>query len=158
METLITRILANAKGRSLTQSFYIDFCTQIKETYEISPPGKVRLTSVKRDVPNHWLIIQFNIAHRRVVDEVGIRWSGNEVTVDFLPGGATTNSICFIDDYGLRWVSLDYSKAAPTLSQREKADIERMLTNIYAIAQYYKPYLRFILGHLSVLKSKEKKV
>lgn len=122
----------------------------------MSPPGKVRLTSVKRDVPNHWLIIQFNIAHRRVVDEVGIRWSGNEVTVDFLPGGATTNSICFIDDYGLRWVTLDYSKAAPTLSISEKADIERILGNIYATSQHYKPYLRFILGHLSVLRTKEK--
>lgn len=155
----------------MTQTFYVDFCTQIKQAYEVSPPGKVRLTSVKRDVPNHWLIIQFGIAHRRVQDEVGVRWSGDEVTVDFLPGGAATNSICFIDDYGLRWVSLDYSKAAPTLSISEKADIEkaslrrnystakcrRILRNIYAIAQHYKPYLQFILGHSSVLRTKETK-
>lgn len=141
----------------MSKTFYLDFCTRLKQAYEVSPPGKVRLTSVKRDVPNHWLIIQFGIAHRRVFDEIGIRWSGNEVTVDFLPGGAATNSICFIDDYGLRWVQLDYSKAAPTLSSNEKADIERILRNIYAIAQHYKPMLRFILGHSSVLKTKEQK-
>ncbi|MGL5926222.1 MAG: hypothetical protein ACRC32_25285 [Chroococcidiopsis sp.] len=156
METLTTSLLANAKASSLTQPFLLDFITRIKQAYETEPPGRVFSTIVKRDLPNNWIILQFNIHHTRKVDEVGIRWSGNELTVDFLPGGAIAIPICFIDDYGLRWVQMNYSKACPVLKPQDKADIERILTNIYQITQFYKPQLRFILGHSSKVQVKEK--
>lgn len=153
METITPTILEENR---LNKPFYTDFCTQIKESYEVSPPGRVFSTIVRRDLPNNWILLQFNLDHPRKTDEIGIRWSGTEVTVDFLPGlamaspvrGATFASpICCLDNYGLRWVTLDYSKAAVKLSKQEKNDIERIITNVYGIAQYYKPYLRFILGH-----------
>lgn len=149
----------------MTQPFLLDFITRIKQAYETEPPGKVFSTIVKRDLPNNWLTLQFNIHHARKVDEIGIRWSGNELTVDFLPGGAMASPvraatfaipICFIDDYGLRWVQMNYSKACPVLKPQDKADIERIITNIYGITQFYKPQLRFILGHSSKVQVKEK--
>ena len=142
----------------MTQTFLLDFITQIKQAYEAEPPGRVFSVIDKPDLSNKWLILQFNIDHPRKVDEIGIRWSDMELTVDFLPASALAVPICFIDNRGLRWITLDYFKSCQVLNKKEKADIERILTNIYAIAQYYKPYLRFVLKNSSVLKSKEKKV
>ncbi len=134
-------------------TFLLDFALQIKQTYEHAPPGLVRFRSVNLDSKSNWLIFQFGITHARKLDEIGIRWSGNEVTVDFLPGGTKTNTVCFIDDYGLRWVMLDCSRSCHVPSEGEKKDIERILTNVYAIANHYKPMLRFLIGHSSQIKT-----
>lgn len=136
------------EGNSLTESFFLDFTRRVKQAYEYAPPGKITLVTADLDSCGNWLVIQFNLAGAsRKLDEIGIRWSGDEVTVDFLPGGTTTNSVCFVDDYGLRWVMLDCSRTCliPSIN-REKKDIERIVECVYAIAQYYKPQLRFLIG------------
>lgn len=154
LETINPRIL---EEDSLNQSFLLDFASQVKSAYLAFAPSPVRLISVNNDAPNNWLIMQFGITHARKLDEIGIRWSGDEVTVDFLPGGSTTCNVCFKDNYGLRWVMLDCSRSSLHFTKQEKADIERIITNVYAIAQHYKNELQFIIGHSAEVRTKERK-
>jgi hypothetical protein len=134
-------------------TFLLDFCCQVKHAYEHTPPAKVRFNSINLDSASNWLVFQFGIDHLRKTDEIGIRWSRNEVTVDFLPGGTASNTVCFKDNHGLRWVFLDCSRACLTPTKQEKDDIERIVTNVYVIAHHYKPNLRFLIGHSSQIKT-----
>lgn len=155
MEVINPEVL---EGNGEVDSFFLDFTRKVQQIYSFSPLGKVNSVTAELDSPDNWLIIQFNIVHNRQRDEIGIRWSGNEITVDFLPGGTTTNSVCFIDDHGLRWVMLDCSKTCLIPTKNEKKDIERIITGIYATSRHYKPQLKFIIGHSAKVRTKEKKL
>ncbi len=129
--------------------FLTDFCTSVRLLYQSSLPGIVRQSSVQLQTSNH-LVVQFGITHARKLDEIGIRWSGNEVTVDFLPGGPNCTPLCLKDNYSLRWISLNFS--SPKLSANEKEDVETIVNNVYSLSQEYKPQLRFLIGHSAVIK------
>lgn len=130
--------------------FLTEFCTSIKSIYATAHDTEIRLVSVRLDTPSNWLIIQFGITHARKQDEIGVRWSGNEVTVDFLPGGPNCTPLCLKDNSGLRWITLDFS--SPKLTAKEKEDVETIVNNVYGLSQHYKPYLRYLIGHSAVVK------
>lgn len=155
MEILNPAVL---EEHGLKESFLVDFSRKIEKVYESAPPGKVRSCIVNLDTNDNWLVFQFNIAHTRTSDEIGIRFKRDELTVEFLPGGSATNAVSFFDNYGLRWVMLDLARDCRKLNEREKAKIERIIANVYSVAQDYKPQLQFLIGSSAKVRTREKKV
>ncbi len=130
--------------------FLTEFCTSIKSIYATTHQTEIRTVSLRIDAPSNWLIIQFGITHARKLDEIGVRWIGNEVMVDFLPGGPNCTPLCLKDNYSCRWITLDFS--SPKLTTKEKEDVETIVNNVYGLCQHYKPCLRYLIGHSAVVK------
>ncbi len=135
---------------SIELPFLTELCTSVKSIYATAHDTEIRMVSVRLDTPSNWLVVQFGITHARKLDEIGIRWSGKEVTVDFLPGGPNCTPLCLKDDHGLRWITLDFS--SPKLTTTEKEDVETIVNNVYSLCQEYKPFLRFLIGHSAKVK------
>lgn len=129
----------------MSKPFLLNFCQEVQAVYLQNSPGLLRRTWVELDQDNHALTFRFGIAHPRGVDEMGIRFIGCDITVDFLPGAAIT-PLCILDKYGLRWIKLSYFSACQPLGEGEQQLVEDLSLEIYELCCHREEALRLVLG------------